>query len=216
MSRWAAALILPVGPAAIAILRLILPYDTFDNSSALVTKVADNMAAQRWVVILTIVALFTLVPGAFGLMRLTRRTAPRLTVIAGALLVAGYLGLFGGWSSADFIAYGGTTAGISTGTLTKVVDATVALPALNLTLTVFIIGHILGSVLFGFVLWRSAVVSPVWAAAMGISQPLHLAAAIAGNHPLDFFAWVLTTAAMTAAAWAIIRTPDDEWDLPSA
>jgi len=35
-ARWFAGLLLPVGPAAVAILRFVLPYDTADDSETMV------------------------------------------------------------------------------------------------------------------------------------------------------------------------------------
>jgi hypothetical protein len=41
-----------------------------------------------------------------------------------------------------------------------------------------------------------------------VSQPVHLVAAVTGNHPLDLLAWSLTAAAMAAVAPAL-RDPGD-------
>ena len=78
----------------------------------------------------------------------------------------------------------------------------------------FVVGHIVGSVLLGLAFWRSGVVHRGWAVAMVVSQPLHLLAALTANHPLDLLGWGLTALAMGAAAVALLRTPDDHWDVP--
>ena len=49
-SRWLAAALLPVGPAAIAVLRLVLPYDTTDDAGTIVRKVAADPGTQSLVV----------------------------------------------------------------------------------------------------------------------------------------------------------------------
>ena len=60
--------------------------------------------------------------------------------------------------------------------------------------------------LLGFALWRSGAVHWVWAVLMGISQPLHLVAAMTGNHPLDLLGWGLTAVVMGVAAVRVLRT----------
>jgi hypothetical protein len=65
-------------------------------------------------------------------------------------------------------------------------------------------------VLLGITLWRSRVLRLPWAVVMSISQPLHLVAAMTGNHPLDLLAWGMTAAAMAATALVLLRTPDED------
>jgi hypothetical protein len=87
-------------------------------------------------------------------------------------------------------------------------------PAGLAPLTIFVVGHIVGTVLLGFALWRSGSVHWIWAVLMGISQPLHLLAAMTGNHPLDLLGWGLTALVMGVAAVRVLRTDDDDWDVP--
>ena len=213
--RWFVALLMPIGPAAVAVLRFVLPSSTTDDSSGLVTEIAANLGAQSLVLSLALVALFTLVPGAFGVLRLVGRRDPKLTAVAGLLLIPGYLGLFGGLAP-DLIAYVGVKDGMAQSDVVHMMDLAGTAIWPTIALTVFVVGHILGTVLLGIAMFRSRVVARGWAVAMAISQPLHLLAAMTGNHPLDLFAWGMTTLAMAAAAVALIRLPDDEWDLPPA
>lgn len=212
VQRWAAALTMPVGPAAVAVLRFVLPYNTTDSPAAMVGKVAVHPSAQRTVLWLGLLALFTLVPGAFAAVRLVRTRSPRLALLAGALLVPGYLALF--WGGSDLDAYVGTRTGM-THTVAALVSLGAADPTSVLASSVFVVGHILGSVLLGVAFWRSRVMARPWALAMVVSQPLHLVAAMTGNHPLDLVAWGLTAAAMGAAARAVVRTPDADWERPA-
>jgi uncharacterized membrane protein YdfJ with MMPL/SSD domain len=71
---------------------------------------------------------------------------------------------------------------------------------------VWVIGHILGTVLLGVALWRTI---PVWAAlALIVSQPLHLVAAvIVPNHLLDGLAWLLTAVGFAVTAAVGVRAP---------
>ena len=92
-ARWLVAVLLPVGPAAIAVLRLIMPYSTADDSATIVGKVAAHQGAQSLVVWLGLLGALTMVPAVLWVASLTRERAPRTTVAALALLVPGYVAL---------------------------------------------------------------------------------------------------------------------------
>jgi hypothetical protein len=81
------------------------------------------------------------------------------------------------------------------------IGAIAVLPMVSFASTVFVVGHILGTVLLGVALWRAI---PRWAAAaLAVSQPLHLLfAVVVPNHLLDAVAWGLTAVGFTAAAMA--------------
>src|SRR4051794_36367264 len=92
--RWVSALLMPIGPAALAVLRFILPYNTTDTPAEMVAGIAADQAAQSAVLWLGLVAVFTLIPGAVAVVRLVRPDAPWLTTVAAAFLLPGYLALF--------------------------------------------------------------------------------------------------------------------------
>lgn len=213
-SRWLAALLMPIGPAAVALLRYVLPYDTGDEPATLVHKVVTNPGAQSFVLWMGLVAVFTLVPGALAAGRLTRHGSPRVTAAAMLLLVPGYLAL-GFLIAGDVVVWSGAHAGVDEVTLTTLYTATH--PTGNIAAGVFVLGHVIGTVLLGIALWRSCVV-PRWAAgATAVSQPLHfVAAVILASHALDLVAWGLTALGMGVAAVAVLRTPDDTWDTAPA
>ena len=211
-TRWLAALLIPIGPAAVAVLRYVLPYQTGDDAEAVVTAVAAQPGTQSAVLWLTFVATLTLVPAVLWVGRLTRRRAPRLTAAALLLLVPGYLSL--PWAvGADMLLWIGVQEGLDTGTLAELYGT--LHPTSNIAAGVFVLGHVLGTVLLGIAMWRSRAV-PRWAAvATIVSQPLHfVAAVIVGSPSLDFVAWGLNAVGFAVAARAIVRCSDDEWDLP--
>lgn len=213
--RRAAALLMPVGPAAIAVLRFVLPYDTPDKPHTVIAKIAAHPGAENATLWLLFLAVFTLVPGAFTALRMVRRRAPVLGIAAAALLIPGYLALIAGGPGTytDFVGYVGVTHGIDHGALSQVVDRLNGNPVLGLLAGIFVVGHILGTVLLAVAFWRTRIVARWAALVLGISQPLHLLAALTGSHPLDLLGWGLTAVGMGAAAVALVRLPDDEWEL---
>ena len=76
LGRWTAAILMPIGPAAVAVLRFVLPYDTNDSAAVMIAKVQADVGSQQAVIALGLIALFTLVPGAYAVTRLTRAGAP--------------------------------------------------------------------------------------------------------------------------------------------
>lgn len=211
--RWTLALLMPVGPAAVAVLRYVLPYDTPDDAATVVAKVAADPAAQRLVLWMGLLAAFTLVPGVIAALRLSRRREPVLTAVAGALLVPGYLAL-NVMVGVDLLVLAGIESGIDRTALAEVTESAMALPVTSVATTVFVAGHLLGTVLLGITLGRAGVLRWPWAIVLSVSQPVHLVAAMTGNHPLDLVGWGMTAVGMAAVAAVLLRLPDDEWDQP--
>ncbi len=210
VSRWFAALILPVGPAAIALLRYVLPYDTVDDMSTITNKIVNNLDRGSLVVWLGFIGILTLVPGVYVVGRLTRRRAPWLTTVALLLVVPGYLAL--PWlASSDVFLWSAGTAGLDPAAITRAVEATH--PTMDIAGFVFVAGHVIGTVLLGIAMWRSHL-GPRWAAvAVAISQPLHaIAAIVLASHTLDLAAWGLQAAGFAAVGWVILRMRDEDWE----
>jgi hypothetical protein len=77
----------------------------------------------------------------------------------------------------------------------------------------FVLGHILGAILMGLAL-RGSIPTVGWLA-MLLTTPVHVLAFVVLQMPaLDMAAWLLMTVAFACCAFTIIRTPNDEWDLP--
>jgi hypothetical protein len=212
-TRWFLALIMPVGPVAVALLRFQLPYFTADGGGAdVAASVLANPQAQSLVVWLAFVATLTLVPAVFAIGRLTRRRTPRLTAAALLLAVPGYL-MMGWLAASDKLLWAGAQVGVEAETLGRLYEATH--PASAVAITLFVVGHVIGTILLGVAMWRSNAV-PTWAAVLTIvSQPLHfVAAVIVGSPMLDLVAWGMTALGFAVAAAAVVRLDDQAWDLP--
>ncbi len=214
VSRWLLAVLLPIGPAVVAVQRFVLPYGTTDGPEVVVAKVAADPQAQSVLLWLALIGLFTLVPGVLGVARLTRRRAPRTTAAAVLLLVPAFLSM--GWLvGSDVLLWVGVRAGIDQPTLVRLYSTDH--PTTMVAAAVFVLGHVVGMVVLGVALWRSGAV-PRWAAVLtALAQPLHFTAAVLlGSPALDLAAWGLNVVGFAAAAVAILRLPDDSWDVAPA
>jgi hypothetical protein len=203
LTTWALALLLPVGPAAIAVLRLLLPYYTAGDTAGMVAGVDAHPGRQSAVLWLAYVGILTLVPGLVAAAAVCRDAAPRLTAWALGLAVPGYLSL-GMLVGSDHLLWSASQSGISRADAVAVVDA--GHPTIDVAIGVFVLGHVVGTVLLGLALLRSRRI-PVWAGwAIAVSQPLHfVATVILGSPQVDFVAWGLTAVGMACVARAVLR-----------
>lgn len=210
-TRVLAAIILPIGPALVAVLRYVMPYSTTDNAKKIVREVAADQTTQSAIVWLGFLAVLVLVPTVMWVSRLTRRAAPRLTAAAMLLLIPGYTALAFLVSSDAAVLF----AVRHHTDVNTAADAYTSLhPSVVVAGAVFVAGHVLGTILLGIAFWRTAVV-PRWAAVATIAaQPLHfIAAVVVSNHTLDLVGWGLNAVGFATAAVAIMRLRDDDWDL---
>lgn len=200
----ALAVLAPVGAVAVAVLRYVLPYETTDSTTDIVRETYADPGALSLVLWLSLVAALTIVPGAIAVGRLVRPTAPRLTGVALVLTVPGYL-MLPMLAGLDHPVWLAAEAGVSQSTAVALLEA--AHPAYALATGVFVVGHVLGTVLLGVAMLRSRRV-PAWAGiATAVSQPLHfVAAVVVPHHTVDGIAWGLNAVGFAAVAVAIIRT----------
>jgi len=198
------ALLAPVGALAVAVLRYVLPYETTDSATEIVRETYADPGAVSLVLWLSLVAALTMVPGSIAVGRLVRPQAPRLTAVALALTVPGYL-MLPMLTGLDHPVWMAAESGASQAAAVALLEA--AHPSYAVATGIFVVGHVLGTVLLGVAMLRSRLV-PAWAAiATIVSQPLHFfAAVVVPNHTLDGFAWGLNALGFAAAAVVIIRT----------
>ncbi|MDQ3663291.1 MAG: hypothetical protein M3353_01335, partial [Actinomycetota bacterium] len=79
-------------------------------------------------------------------------------------------------------------------------------PTIDIQIVIFVLGHVIGTVLLGLALLRSGRI-PGWAAwVLVVSQPLHfVATVILGNPTVDLVAWSMTALAMGFAGYAVLQ-----------
>ncbi|MDF2710572.1 MAG: hypothetical protein K0R62_6224 [Nonomuraea muscovyensis] len=212
LRRNALAVLLPIGPLCVAVLRLVLPYGTNDDPQALLAAVAADQAAQSTVLWLSTAAVLALVPALFALTRLAMCRAPALALAAIILALPGYLGI-AALTVSDAAALAAVTAGLSPADSVALLGELAAQPALTASVILFVVGHVLGTVLLGAALWRAGAVSGWAGAALVVSQPLHLAIVVTGGPKiLDGAAWALTALGFAAGSLTLARMSDDEYE----
>ncbi|CAN5314292.1 hypothetical protein BH10ACT7_BH10ACT7_14120 [soil metagenome] len=199
-----AAILMPIGPAAIAVLRFLFTDAEAGNSPG------------AWVVVVWLgaIGVFTLLPGAWAALQLLRRHRPVLSAWTAAFLVPGFLAMASLWFT-DPLTYTAHELGYSPSEVTAFLDTVQATaPPVTVMFVVFLAGHIVGTVLLGVTALRSGLI-PTWVAILLIvSQPLHLVAGMTTQPWLDLIAWGLTALGMGFLARAVLKTPVDEWELP--
>ena len=209
--RVGAALLMPLGPLVVAIVRLILPYLTNDDAPATLRKITAAPGRETAVVWLSLVLVFTLVPSVLAAGRVTIRRAPVLSTIALIMLVPGFIALL--FTENDPIAR--VLVGFDPTTGTKVLSAFDSMSPISIGSNVFVLAHVVGIILLGVAALRARVVPPLVAWLLIVSQPLHVIFAIVVPvHALDAGAWVLTAIGFAFLARTALRTSNDAWDLP--
>lgn len=192
------AVIAPIGPLAVAGLRAVLPYRTTDDSPGIVAGVAAHPGAEDMVLWLGLLASLTLVLGVVVVSRVAIRGAPVLGTVGAALALLGYGALPVGPAATDLATLAGMRAGIGPAATVGLVREMAAHPSVAVATGLFVLGHVVGTVLLGIALWTMV---PRWAAlALIVSQPMHLVfAVIVPNGWLDAAGWTLTAIGFAAA-----------------
>jgi hypothetical protein len=163
VSRWFGAVALIVGPLAMAAGSLLAPASDNDSISASLTKIAAHPSAERGLIVCDLLAAF-LIPAILYLMRLSGPRAPKVTMVGGALAIAGLLGGLVSLGASDLLYYHAALLPDRVSAATLVHAVTID-PAFVIPEAVFLVGHALGLLLLGIALWRSRAV-PRWAAAL--------------------------------------------------
>lgn len=212
LRRVAAAILLPLGPLSIAVLRGVMPYSTAESTGDMIAHTAANPDRQDAVLWLTLLMILTVIPSALAGARLAQRRAPVLSLLSVALLVPAFSALFFSTNDAALRVLSGPDVDPAAGA--KLLDALLGSAPVAVGSMMFVAGHIVGLILLGAALWKSRGV-PAWAAlAVIVSQPLHVFfAVIAPNHLLDALAWGLAAFGLGVAGLRVLKTPDSDWDL---
>jgi hypothetical protein len=211
--RLVAVILLPIAPLSVTVLRLIWPAFSASDTGAALDAVAAHPGAQEAVLWLSLVMTLTMVPAMLAAVRLARRRRPVLAMVTAGVNLVAYLAGGAALVVPDLLALVAVRGGYDRAAVEPLLDAVNTHPTTSAALIVFVAGHIVGMILLGAALWR---IIPGWASvALIVSQPLHLIAYVVLQvQLLDGLAWGLTALGFTACAFAVARTPDEDWDLP--
>lgn len=204
-ARLGILLVLPLAPAFIAVLRFILPYYQSTETADIVRDVTAHQGTMNAVIWLGFLASLTLPVAAVLAARPFATGAPRLTTVAEFLLVPAYLCLT--WLVAgDATVLRGVQGNVDAATIGTFYES--LHPVVGIALGIFVVGHVLGTVLLGIAAIRTRAI-PLWAGvALTICQPLHfIALVILGSPTLDLVGWGLNAVAFGVIAVTLVRAP---------
>jgi hypothetical protein len=209
--RYAAAIILPIPPTCVAIGRLFQTDDS--DTRRTLDLIAANPDRQFTFALLGFIGLLTVVPAFLAAAGLSRRRRPVLTTIALTVNLAGYLGAFAMAAIDNLYLIGALLPADQRDVAAIVIDKMWSSGIPGVSTNLFVLGHILGAILMGLAL-RGSIATVGWLA-MLLTTPMHVVAFVVLQMPaLDMAAWLLMTLAFVCCAVKIIKTPNDEWDLP--
>jgi hypothetical protein len=209
--RTVAAIVLVVPATAVAIGRLFTTDDA--NTRQALDAIAANPSRQFIFALLGFIASLTVVPAFLAAARLARRRRPVLTTIALGVNLAAYLGGFAMFALDNLYLAGAQLPAEERDTAAALIDAMWSAGLSGVSTALFVLGHVIGAILMGLAL-RGSIPTVGWIA-MILSQPAHIMAFVVfPNRLMDAFAWGLMALCFAICAAVVLRTPDDEWDLP--
>lgn len=214
LRRRAAAAVLVLPASCLAVGRLVAPAIDATDTTAALDAIAATPGRQTAALWLSVVALLTVVPAFLAAARLARRRRPVLAAAAAGVNLAAYLGAGLAFAAYDtLVTVAARQPAADRGAVVRLLDAYATSGVFNLSIGLFVIGHVAGAVLMGLALRGTL---PGWAwVALAVSQPAHFVSfVILQNRVLDAASWGLTALGLAVCAAAVLRLPDGEWDLP--
>lgn len=213
--RTASALALPLAFACQLVMNAVYAWaagdgggDTGGGAEALAFYGAHADAIQIGLVFSLIGGFLTL-PGVLAALRMLRPTRPRLSLIAGILMIVGYVSYFGiAFTTFDSIALAqhGVDAGAA-------MDAAQQNPVALPFFLVFVVGNLLGTLLLGLAVILSRDL-PWYAGALIIGWPVgHIVNITGGGEWFAVAGGALEVAGLAIVAAAALRTSNREWAL---
>jgi hypothetical protein len=148
------------------------------------------------------VGCLLIIPAVMTALRLARRS--RLAFVGGSLMIAGYVCYFGVLLS-NMIIIAMAELGGPLGDFAAAIDASQSDVWTTWVFPIFIVGNLLGTLLFAIGLLRSRSV-PIWAAILiMLWPPLHVAGLFVGGEVLEVIGAVLQAIGFAGVAAAVLR-----------
>jgi len=153
------------------------------------------------------IACLLIIPAVLTALRLARQS--RLAFVGGSLMIAGYVCYFGVLLS-NMIILAMAERGGPIADYAAVIDASQAYLSTAWVFPIFIVGNLLGTLLFAIGLLRSRTV-PMWSAILIMLWPvLHVAGLFLGGEVLEVLGAVLQAIGFAGVAAAVLRRSNQE------
>ncbi|WP_214323733.1 hypothetical protein [Nonomuraea sediminis] len=209
-SRVAGAVSLIVGSLAIAI-----PIEITDENAPIAAQLQDyaHHSALGMLSNLVLLPVILMVPAVIYAARLARRGAPRLAFVGGGLSALGWIAGAMSIGAGQIALYQGSQLADQAGAA-ALIERINGDPVYGTLVGVFVLGHAIGMIVLGVGLWRSRAVAP-WVAALFVAYPVGHVVGHAISPVLDSIAGVFLLVSAVAVAAAVLRTPNELWDLPA-
>lgn len=209
--RMAAAAVLLVPATSIGIARLFQTDDS--NTRKALDLIAQDPGRQFTFALLGYIGILTMVPAILAAARLSRRRRPVLTTIAVGVNFVAYLGSWAMGAVDNLYLIGAKLPVEQRDTASQIIDDLWTTGLAGVSTGLFVLGHVIGAILLAFAL-RGSIPTIGWIA-MLLTTPAHVVAFVVLQMPvLDMAAWMLMALSFAICAAVIVKTPDDEWDLP--
>ena len=207
--RVATAFCVVAVPILVGALTALVPSVGDGNGRQVFAAFHAHLGEARAELAVSVAATLVLPFFVLGLYRLSVRGAPVLSGVGCVLALVG-------WEALAFVSAGDALMYelAARGGSPTIWSHFMANPAIVVMTLIFVVGHLAGTAMLGIALWRVLAVR-LWAASAIVAGDLgHLVAHTIGSRGLDVAAFGLLAVGCVPAARAILRTPDDEWDLP--
>ena len=213
--RWLLAVAAAPIAVYVAVFRYFIPYQDDDSPRLVFDTLVASPTYQSLVIWLGAFVVLTGFAGVLAVAWHTRRRTPVLTTIAMTLAVPGYLALTAGGPYGEVLTHAvATVPGLDREAAFQIGYGMESAPQSVLLITIFVLGHLVGTTLLGIALARARV-APAWlAVGLAVSQPIHLASVMTGVRPVDLVGWGLTAVGFGWAGWRLARMRNEQFDLP--
>ena len=213
--RRLAAVSLVLGPLGVTVIRAVMPYWTSDTTTEMVAGMAaapGRAAAMNWIAVFITPFLML---SALAMGYVARRRAPVIATWGAAVLFGAY-SVGSGVGAPDILVEALVTRGDDPASIAADAALLMDSPAMLTGAITFVVGHLVGMVLVAVAVVRARVVAWWVGALIAVAQPIHvISAVVVPNRLLDVvLGWGATTLGYAIVALAVLRTSDDEWDLP--
>ncbi|GAB3197809.1 hypothetical protein GCM10027062_10410 [Nocardioides hungaricus] len=207
------ALSAPIGWLTVGISNALNPYPLGGSTAENVAGIAEDPDRMRALLDIAPLFLFTFVPGVIALVVVCRRTKPLFTAILGTLGILGALaGTFN--PPVDMMVWLGLKNGLGQGQLVTLADAFDSSP-FGWTLLFTLLFITVGRIAAGVLLWKADVGPRPLAVLMAISPVIEFGGGALGlGNGAPAAAWIASGIAMLGVSSALLRMPNDEFDLP--